>query len=417
MKEEELKKNFTRRYRIAIAIIAFFSTLSFGLLFTMLSCSDSTAYIMNVSGKQRLLVARITALSQDYYLQRTQNSLIAKSPELIELSLQSLINEMYLAHHALSSGTIKPFLHATSSKAITERYVGENGLNHHMVTFFSLTKTLLMPSLPADEMKHTLNQLKEHSTVLLPILEEMVKLYQEDGEAKLTLIKKAALLLWVLTLLTLLLEIFFIFNPIARTLKLFFQQTLSQQRELEQQIKIRTLSLEEANEKLNHLASHDPLTGLKNRLHMESTLEKLMLHYQINTLPYAVAMFDIDWFKKINDEFGHDTGDFVLKELAKIFTLATRPQDSIYRSGGEEFVIIFNQMKSEDAINRCELLRLRVEQHLFVYKNLEFSITISGGIFHPEKQTAQSLSDVLKHADNALYAAKSKGRNKIVMSK
>jgi len=149
---------------------------------------------------------------------------------------------------------------------------------------------------------------------------------------------------------------------------------------------------------------------------MEEVLERLILHYKINRLPFGVAMFDIDWFKKVNDEYGHDAGDFVLCELAKIFSTTTRNEDTIFRSGGEEFVIVFNRIKPEDIIARCELLRQRVEQHCFAYKNTELKITISGGIYHPNEQEAHSIREILNYADTALYAAKKKGRNKIVLA-
>lgn len=202
----------------------------------------------------------------------------------------------------------------------------------------------------------------------------------------------------------------------AHAIKMLFQKASWQYHELEQQVKARTLDLEQSNQKLFHLASHDPLTGLKNRLHMEDELDRLMLHYKINHLPYAVAMLDIDWFKKINDTYGHDAGDFVLRELAKLFLSTIRQEDTIFRSGGEEFVIIFNRIKSEDAFNRCELLRQRIEAHTFIYKDETFKLTISGGIYHPEGKEVLSVREVLKHADNALYLAKSKGRNRIVMA-
>lgn len=147
---------------------------------------------------------------------------------------------------------------------------------------------------------------------------------------------------------------------------------------------------------------------------MERDLEELIFQYQKNHLPYAVLMLDIDWFKKINDTYGHDAGDFVLMEISKIMLESVRIQDSVYRAGGEEFVIIFNRITREQAIEKAQAIRVGVENHVFEFGDERMQCTISGGIYHPDILKSSSVQGVLKLADNALYKAKGSGRNTIV---
>jgi diguanylate cyclase (GGDEF)-like protein len=209
-------------------------------------------------------------------------------------------------------------------------------------------------------------------------------------------------------------EVLFIFQPMANKIQNLFQELMWNQQNLEQQIAIRTLSLEQANRKLMQIASHDPLTGLKNRLNLEKDLESLILHYRQHHAPYAVAMLDIDWFKKINDTYGHDTGDFVLRDMAKILIENVRDDDSVYRAGGEEFVILFNRITHDEALHKANTIRLKLQEHLVVFKEYEIRITISGGLYHPDNVSTDSVQEILKCADVALYEAKHEGRNRIV---
>lgn len=415
MKMDHVKENFTKRYVLALFLVALLATAAFVILHVALRSSDSTAYIINIAGKQRMLSQRIASLSQQYHLQCYFHKVSANENAILKSTLALLIQEMRQANNALSSGEIANETAQKLSPSLETLYFGTPNLSKRVETYLALSEELLGTS--SQDASHTLlKELLKFSEALLPDLHTAVDLYQKEGEAKIALIKNLELTAWILTLLTLLLEIIFIFQPMAHAIKMLFQKASWQYHELEQQVKARTLDLEQSNQKLSHLASHDPLTGLKNRLHMEDELDRLMLHYKINHLPYAVAMLDVDWFKKINDTYGHDAGDFVLCELAKLFTSTIRQEDTIFRSGGEEFVIIFNRIKPEDALNRCELLRQRIEAHAFVYKEETLKLTISGGVYHPEGKEVLSVREVLKHADNALYLAKNNGRNRIVMA-
>jgi len=151
----------------------------------------------------------------------------------------------------------------------------------------------------------------------------------------------------------------------------------------------------------------DPLTGLYNRKYLQEIEIKLQLN------KYAVAMFDIDHFKVVNDTYGHKAGDYVLQECAKIFEESVRESDIVIRYGGEEFVLLLNARTQEEkkrAYLIVERVREAVQKHPFVYEDTEIKCTISIGL-HQEPEKEKDLMSAIKVADQMLYIAKETGRN------
>jgi diguanylate cyclase (GGDEF)-like protein len=124
-------------------------------------------------------------------------------------------------------------------------------------------------------------------------------------------------------------------------------------------------------------------------------------------------MIDIDWFKKINDSFGHPTGDQVLKDVAEIMSATTREYDHLYRVGGEEFVLVLNRVENEEAVSILEKLRIAFETNKFQIENNAFNITVSIGYYHSAQFNISSVKEAILLVDQALYRAKSNGRNRI----
>ena len=154
----------------------------------------------------------------------------------------------------------------------------------------------------------------------------------------------------------------------------------------------------------------DPLTGLPNRLAYE---ERIVLEINRSTRsnePFCLAMWDIDHFKHINDTYGHDAGDRVLKLLAKIIVERVRKVDMFARIGGEEFVLLMPDTPIHHALDLNNQLRIKLEESGFHYKGSPCQITSSVGIAaFEENDTPEQL---LKKADNALYQSKREGRNR-----
>ncbi len=172
----------------------------------------------------------------------------------------------------------------------------------------------------------------------------------------------------------------------------------------------------QAEEKLKHMASHDPLTGLYNRNEMKLRLDNEMERASRYNHKLSVFMLDIDHFKHINDTYGHQTGDTVLRKFAKLLENSIRNSDYTARFGGEEFVVILPETELPKARELAERLRKLVDDHIFpinIDKELNLSTSIGIATFPDHVQTSQEL---LKAADSAMYAAKEAGRNQVKVS-
>lgn len=161
--------------------------------------------------------------------------------------------------------------------------------------------------------------------------------------------------------------------------------------------------------RLHALADHDSLTGLLNRRGMEKRLGELESFLARHKVPVTLALLDIDHFKKVNDEHGHDVGDAVLRELARELRRVFRNSDYIARWGGEEFLVALTHTHLEEGTEVLERLRGEIAgSRAFSVP----SITLSMGA--AEWHAGLGLAEALKQADRALYGAKDQGRNALV---
>ncbi len=161
------------------------------------------------------------------------------------------------------------------------------------------------------------------------------------------------------------------------------------------------------------LSELDPLTGLNNRQIMMPVLERERARAIRTGTPCCVVLADIDHFKSVNDTHGHATGDFVLRTVAGRFLGTLRPYDEIFRYGGEEFLIVLPGVEKEAASEIVERLRLSLaEVSVSLPDDTQLPLTASFGICPMQDDTA--LKQTIEHADRALYAAKSDGRNRLV---
>jgi diguanylate cyclase (GGDEF)-like protein len=161
--------------------------------------------------------------------------------------------------------------------------------------------------------------------------------------------------------------------------------------------------------RLESLANMDALTSLNNRRHFFELAG--MIYDQANRYPEDLTclMIDIDYFKGINDRYGHQTGDEVLRSLANTMLSSFRTTDVIGRIGGEEFAVLLRRSDVDTAILIAERLRISVEKQAINHEDKSIHITISIGL--ALRQSDEGLEDTLRKADNALYDAKRKGRN------
>ena len=158
-------------------------------------------------------------------------------------------------------------------------------------------------------------------------------------------------------------------------------------------------------------ATIDPLTQLKNLRALEGESKALIQSALITNSPLSVAMIDIDHFKVVNDTYGHDIGDDVLKLISKVLKSNFRKKDLIVRNGGEEFCIVLDDLTLEKAIYIFEQLIKKIESTPFEKDGVVINITVSIGLFHGIKNDIKSM---LSLADKKLYVAKANGRNQLV---
>jgi diguanylate cyclase (GGDEF)-like protein len=166
---------------------------------------------------------------------------------------------------------------------------------------------------------------------------------------------------------------------------------------------------------IENMATTDGLTGLFNHRKFQEELDKELKRHERSGRPLCLALCDIDFFKKINDTYGHPAGDAVLKSVAGIIKETVRSTDIPARYGGEEFAIILIETPLKEAKTIAERIRKKVESHKFSYKGTIIRATLSTGIatfIHTQKITKGKL---IERADKALYHAKHNGRNQIVL--
>ncbi|WP_133468156.1 diguanylate cyclase [Paraglaciecola marina] len=179
--------------------------------------------------------------------------------------------------------------------------------------------------------------------------------------------------------------------------------------ELENKVELRTKQLEKANFELDKLARSDKLTGLLNRHGLHPYLQRTFDNSKQDFEPFCIVLYDFDNFKYINDTYGHDLGDTVLINGAKILKGKIRKQDKLARWGGEEFLVYLPSTDLAGAMAIAEKLRLAIENMQINQGGVNVPVTITGGV--AELEPEDTFEALFKRADNALYKGKNLGRN------
>lgn len=164
--------------------------------------------------------------------------------------------------------------------------------------------------------------------------------------------------------------------------------------------------------KLHELATHDALTDLYNRRYIDKQLPREIMQAKKRKMPFSIVMADIDWFKSVNDQYGHAVGDEILQEFAALLegNIRKNSGDWAARYGGEEFLIFLNNCDGKRAYLIAEKLRRIIEKNVFSTKAGKLSITASFGIYTYSRHIA-NMRQLMDKADSRLYRAKQAGRN------
>lgn len=164
--------------------------------------------------------------------------------------------------------------------------------------------------------------------------------------------------------------------------------------------------------RVQELATRDELTGLMNRRQMTEMLQRSQVFRARTGRPYCVAVLDLDFFKRINDEHGHGVGDEVLRRFAEVAQASVRDNDAVARWGGEEFVLLMGDTRLAAAKAGVDRLRERFELMRLRVGDRTLTVTVSAGIAEPLE--GETFERALSRADHALYVAKARGRNQVV---
>jgi len=248
------------------------------------------------------------------------------------------------------------------------------------------------------------------------------------GSAALRMTSREATALWVFTGASVATIFFFLKAPIAlpiATTSEWFAGTFlfvltigqcayfgafgnSMRRSLHQ----RTIELKNANQRIEELAQLDELTGVLNRRHIMKCLNDEMARAQRSNVPCSIAIIDLDFFKKINDQFGHPAGDEALRTFAISIFANIRTIDKLGRYGGEEFLLILPGTVKDQAVRTLDRLRSIVSEVDWTAISGNLNLTMSAGI--GSVRQSESADDILARIDIALYRAKDAGRNRVI---
>ena len=377
---EETKKyinSLTIGYVFALSMIAILSMSAHVILDKVISVQSSSATIINVSGRQRMLSQRIAMLACHYSLNQNKYN---------QDSLTEAIDLMQKSHNALVHGDENLGLPSSLPPSVSEIYYGEKyNLDSEVKEYIATAKQFVAEPTNKETLVHIMD--KAHDS-LLEGLDKVVKEYELQSIEQVGMISFTQRIVLFIIIATLIAEALFIFRPIIKKIKHF------------------ALLLYE-------LATHDPLTKFANRRLSAELLAKYINRYKIDKNPISIMMIDIDFFKKINDTYGHKVGDIVIVAVAGFISNTVRPSDVCGRWGGEEFLIILPNATLEEANLAAKRLLSTIENEEIVVDGIHIKVTVSVGITSYIEN--ESSIKFIERADMALYEAKNNGRNRVEM--
>ena len=374
-----IERRLTVGYLFALSMVALLTLTSHFVLTAVLKTQDGSAAVINVSGRQRMLSQRIASLAAQYAL---------RDPE-VRAPLIGAIDQFERQHSALIHGGGGLGLAPVRSPVLRALYfAGPDPLDAQVRRYIAEARQAAALS-PGDPRLSPVVKLlfTQAQAPLLHGLEEVVAVHEHESErdlGRLALIQDTTLLV---VLLTLVLEALAIFRPLVQRVSSYSRQLVT-------------------------LASLDPLTGTLNRRSFFERGNVILTEAQRVGGAASVLMIDADHFKRINDTYSHAAGDAALNALATALTLGTRSGDLVARLGGEEFAILLPRTGVEAARETAERLRgavsaLAVDTEGAV---IRFSVSIGlAGLMVADG----GLETLLARADQALYAAKANGRNRV----
>lgn len=377
---EPSTRSLTLSYVVALTLIASLS-LAANLTFSrVLKQHQGSAAVINLSGRQGMLSQRIASLA----------SQLALGDASVRADLSSAIDQLESTAHDLAHGDGKN-LPALSPTLESVYFGGSHPLYAQEMDYVRRARRIaaMQPDDPAlpGELKALLEAARKP---LFTGLDVVVGLHELDSESRLSYLQWIETATLAATLATLAVEALLIFRPMIRRIKRYAQN-------------------------LWLLATTDALTGLPSRRNFLLRGASEIARSQRLQLPVALLMIDADHFKNVNDHYGHEAGDAVLKALALILQNHTRKTDLIGRLGGEEFAVLLPGVALDGARETAERLLREVAAQVVRVEDKPIRFTVSIGVAASGQENLL-IDALLRRADQALYQAKAAGRNRLMLA-
>ena len=373
-------RTWTAYYVVALSIIALLSIVCHLVLSNEIRIGESSAGLINVSGRQRMLSQRISSMTAQYRL-----GMPYARQDLLDAINLFAQQQQILAAHIRSSEQADE-----ETASLRSLYAGTpDSLDKQTATFLALARQVAAtpPRDPAIAALSTQLFALARSP-LLSRLDQVVSIRQKGAEKRIQRMQIIQSLILTMVLLTLAVEAQTIFRPMVRRII-------------------------ESHRQLHLLATTDSLTGVANR---RSFIQRASLEVE-RALRFKGSLsflaLDIDHFKKINDSFGHAAGDQALIAVANALSRSLRGVDILGRVGGEEFAVVLPETDAAGAAAAAERLRHSVQALDLQINSVRAPITVSIGVAQFSAGMSH-LSDAMSRADAALYLAKQTGRNRVV---
>jgi len=372
-------------YIISLGLIALLSIAVLFMLDGIVVEQNKSGKIISISGQQRMLSQRVNLFVIEYV---HTNNLQSRQSALDALDQMEKNHELLLQPHykAISSHEPSPF-----SEEIEALYFSPPHDIHNKLLLF------------ADQIKQALSQenttafqaiynastsfLDPQKNDLLYSLDAVVERYEFESAEKISRLRIAQNIILAIIILTIITEALFIFRPTMRNIGSYA-------------------------ELLRKEANYDYLSGLLNSRAFSAIANKALSSAQRHKTDLSVLMFDLDKFKKINDQYGHPAGDKVIKKFSTILSENSRSSDSVARIGGEEFIILLPDTNLDDAKLLAEKLIIAASKSSISHNGKTIKFTASCGASQI-RETDTGIEAIINRADNALYKSKRNGRNQV----
>ncbi|RTE85488.1 MULTISPECIES: diguanylate cyclase [Gammaproteobacteria] len=374
----------TLTYVVSLSLIAILSLLVHLMLDRVIAQQSRSGELINISGQQRMISQRASLFTLEYL--NTGNQ---EARRIAEQALQTLeSNHLTLIEdhlYALAANKSTPF-----SAEMEALYFEEPHNIHQKIEDFTTSIRVAISQHHNSEVPESWLQydfLAMAREPLLTSLDTAVQQYEiESGEKVEHLRQAQGVVLWII-IITILVEALFIFRPMVKKVTLYA-------------------------EKLKFDAYHDPLTGIANRRAFNTFSQRFFTNAKRYDSPLSLITLDIDKFKSINDTYGHDIGDEVIKIVGGKLIEYCRESDIPARTGGEEFSILLPHTDQKGAISTAEKIRSALEMNPLLIDSNIIPITASIGVSTVGVED-NSFENVLKRTDTAMYEAKNAGRNRV----